>query len=42
MTEAAAQVCGQEARDGLIRAKLHSREEMSKLATKRHLLATLP
>ena len=42
MTEAAAQVCGQEARDGLIRSKLHSREEMPKLATKKHLLAILP
>ena len=35
MTEAAAQVCGQEARDGLIRSKLHSREEMPKLTNKK-------
>ena len=42
MTEAAAQVWGQEARDGRIMPKLHSREEMPKLATKKHLLATLP
>ena len=42
MTKAAAQVCGQEARDRLIRAKLHSREEMPKLPTKKHIFATLP
>ena len=42
VTEAAAQVCGQEARDGIIRSKLHSREEMPKLTTKKHLLAKFP
>ena len=42
VTEAAAAVCGQEARDGYIRARLHSREEMPKFTSKKHILASFP
>ena len=34
VTEAAAAVCGQEARDGYIRARVHHREEMSVFTTR--------
>ena len=37
VTEAAAAVCGQEARDGYIRARVHHREEMSVFTTKKHV-----
>ena len=40
VTEAAATVVGQEARDGLIRARLQDREEMSTVKTKAQILAT--
>ena len=40
VTEASAEVCGEEARDGFIRARLHDREEMPVLTTKKHLMAT--
>ena len=39
-TQAAAAVCGQAARDGFIRARLHSREEMPVFTSKKHILAT--
>ena len=42
VTEAAADVCGQEARDGYIRIRLHSREEMPKFTSKKHILASFP
>ena len=41
-TEAAAAVCGQEARDGYIRVRLHFREEMPKFTSKRNIIATFP
>ena len=40
VTEAAASVCGQEARDGYIRARLHDREEVPTFKTKKNILAT--
>ena len=40
VTEAAAAVCGQEAKDGYIRARVHHREEMPVLTTKKHVMAT--
>ena len=40
VTEAAATVCGQEARDGLIRATIQDREECATVRTKAHILAT--
>ena len=40
VTEAAAAVCGQEARDGYIRARVHHREEMPVFTTKKHVMAT--
>ena len=40
VTEAAAAVAGQEARDGFIRARLHNREAMPLFTTKKHMLAT--
>ena len=39
-TEAAAAVCGQEARDGYIKVTLASREEMSKFRSKKDILAS--
>lgn len=39
-TDAAAAVCGQEARDGYIRAKQQEREDMAVFTTKSHMLAT--
>jgi len=41
VTEAAAAVCGQEARDGYIRARLQHREEMPVFTTKKHFLAIM-
>ena len=40
VTEASAAVCGKEARDGFIRARLHHRDEMPVFTTKKHMLAT--
>ena len=40
VTEAAAAVCGHEARDGYIRAQLQHREAMPVFSTKKHILAT--
>lgn len=40
VTEAAAAVCGQEARDGYIRARIHHREAMPIFTTKKHILST--
>ena len=40
VTEAAAAVCGQEARDGYIRARIQHREAMAVFTTKKHMLAT--
>ena len=40
VTEAASAVCGQEARDGYIRARIHHREAMPIFTTKKHILAT--
>ena len=40
VTEAASAVCGQPARDGYIRARLHNREDMPVFATKKHIMAT--
>ena len=40
VTEAAAAVCGQDARDGYIRARVHHREVMPVFTTKKHILAT--
>ena len=42
VTEAAAAVCGQEARGGYIRVRLHSREEMPKFTSKKHILFSFP
>ena len=39
-TDGAAAVCGQEARDGYIRAKQQEREDMAVFTTKSHMLAT--
>jgi len=41
VTEAAAAVCGQEARDGYIRARLQHMEEMPVFTTKKHFLAIM-
>ena len=40
VTEAAATVCGQEARDGIIRTTLHSREKVNKYKTKSDIMVT--
>ena len=40
VTEAAAEVCGQEARDGYIRARVQHRETMSTFVSKKDILAT--
>ena len=40
VTEAAAAVCGQEARDGYIRARVQHREFLPVFTTKKHILAT--
>ena len=40
VTESAAAVCGQEARDGYVRARNHHREAMPVFTTKKHILAT--
>jgi hypothetical protein len=40
VTEAAAAVCGQDTRDGFIRARLYHREEMPVFTTKKHIMAT--
>ncbi|KAF0297732.1 hypothetical protein FJT64_004840 [Amphibalanus amphitrite] len=40
VTEAAAEVCGQEARDGYIRARVRHREAMSAFDSKKDILAT--
>ena len=42
MTDAAGQICGQDARDGYILAKLEHREELPVYKTKSHMLATFP
>ena len=42
VTDAAGQVCGQDARDGYILAKLEHREELPVYKTKSHMLATFP
>ena len=41
VSEAAAEVCGQEAREGYILAKLHHREKIPVCTTKRHLMEKL-
>jgi hypothetical protein len=41
VTDAAAAVCGEEARDGYIRAKIHEREKMKTYKTKGQMLATM-
>ena len=40
VTEAAASVCGQEARDGFIRARIHHRQEMPEFRTKANIMPT--
>ena len=40
VTEAAATVCGQEARDGYTRASIQHRESLPVFTTKKHILAT--
>ena len=40
VTESAAAVCGQEGRDGFIRARIHHREEMPQFRTKAHIMAS--
>ena len=42
VTEASAAVCGQDSRDGFIRARIHHREEMPVFRTKADILATFP
>ena len=38
VTKAAGTVCGQEARDGLVRATIHSREKTNQIRTKSDLI----
>ena len=40
VTEASASVCGQDGRDGFIRARIQHREEMPVLRTNSHIFAT--
>ena len=40
VTEAAAAVVGQERRDGFVRARVHSRQQMPMFKTKKDMLAT--
>lgn len=40
VTEASASVCGQEGRDGFIRARIHHRQEMPEFRTKANIMAT--
>ena len=40
VTEAAAAVCGQEARDGYAKARMEHREAMPIFTTKKHIMAT--
>ena len=39
MTEDAANVVGQDRRDGYVRARIHSRDEMPVFRTKKHIMA---
>ena len=41
VTDAAAAVCGEEARDGYIRAKIQEREAMKTYTTKQQMLVTM-
>ena len=40
VTESAAAVAGQEARDGFIRARIHHRDDMPQFRTKADIMAT--